>query len=216
MSRCHSGSRLRSARVSNLRHGGRRLALRRQYAPARIGSGRDGAAFRPCLEIVDGIDDPSAELFVSRTGPVSAVLFERACGEAEEFGGFLGAEEARRQNGEIGSHGSAFRGVAGGRWGSAADGDHDGEEKPASCRAKLGGPKIPHRRDLSARLRSAAMTKQFAIAASDEGAGIPEKRHYGMSVRRGLPFVATEATGVEDDPCDLLLGRSVAMSIKRA
>jgi hypothetical protein len=37
-----------------------------------------------------------------------------------------------------------------------------------------------------------------------------------MSVRRGLPFVATEVAGAKDDPCDLLLGRTVAMSIERA
>lgn len=60
------------------------------------------------------------------------------------------------------------------------------------------------------------MTKQFAIAASDESAGILEERHYGMSVRRGLPFIATEVAGAKDDPCDLLLGDAVAMSIERA
>ncbi len=37
-----------------------------------------------------------------------------------------------------------------------------------------------------------------------------------MSVRRRLPFVATEVAGAKDDPCDLLLGRAVAMSIERA
>lgn len=37
-----------------------------------------------------------------------------------------------------------------------------------------------------------------------------------MSVRRGLPFIATELAGAKDDPRDLLLGRAVAMSIERA
>lgn len=60
------------------------------------------------------------------------------------------------------------------------------------------------------------MTKQFAITARDKGAGIPEERHHGMSVRRHLPFIATEAAGAKDDPRDLLLGRAVAMSIERA
>lgn len=60
------------------------------------------------------------------------------------------------------------------------------------------------------------MTKQFAIIAFNEGAGIPEERHHGMSVRRRLPFIATEVAGAKDDPCDLLLGRAVAMRIKRA
>lgn len=60
------------------------------------------------------------------------------------------------------------------------------------------------------------MTKQFAIAAGDEGAGIPEERHHGMSVRRGLPFIATELADAKDDPRDLLLGDAVAISIKCA
>ena len=58
-------------------------------------------------------------------------------------GGFLGAQEARRENGEIGSHGWGLRELREGRWRSAADEGHDGEAGPAGCRAKAGGMKSP-------------------------------------------------------------------------
>ena len=54
------------------------------------------------------------ELAIGRASPVGAMFLQRAGGKAEEFSRFLGAQKARRQNGEIGSHGSAFRDL---RWG---------------------------------------------------------------------------------------------------
>ncbi len=57
------------------------------------------------------------------------------------------------------------------------------------------------------------MTKQFAIAASNHGAGIPEKAHDGVPCRRGLPFIAGEFSGAEDHLCDLLLGRPLPRAI---
>jgi hypothetical protein len=104
-----------------------RMALGRQHAAARIGGRGDGAALGPGLEIVDGIDDPAAELLVGRTGAVGAVLFERPRGKAQEFGGFLGAQKARRQKGHVGAHGSAFRGLKGTADDRRTNEDHDGE-----------------------------------------------------------------------------------------
>jgi len=57
------------------------------------------------------------------------------------------------------------------------------------------------------------MTKQLAIAAGDHGAGTAQQAHDGVARRRGLPFVAGEAAGVEDDLGDLLLGRASAVAI---
>ncbi len=57
------------------------------------------------------------------------------------------------------------------------------------------------------------MTKQFAIAAGNHGAGIPEQAHDGVPCRRGLPFVAGELSGVENRFCDLLLGRPLMRAI---
>lgn len=57
------------------------------------------------------------------------------------------------------------------------------------------------------------MTKQLAIAAGDHGAGTAQQAHDGVAGRRGLPFVAAETAGVEDDLGDLLLGRASAVAI---
>src|SRR5690606_35107495 len=83
----------------------------RQYAAARIGGGGDGAAVGPGAQVVHRIDDAPAELAIGGTGSVGAVLFEGAGRKAQEFSRFLGAKIARREYGEIGSHGSGLRGV---------------------------------------------------------------------------------------------------------
>lgn len=57
------------------------------------------------------------------------------------------------------------------------------------------------------------MTKQFAIAARDHGAGIPEEARDGVAGGSGLPFVTGEFADAEDDLGDLLLGRSGAISV---
>ncbi|MET3354271.1 UNVERIFIED_ORG: hypothetical protein ABID33_002182 [Xanthobacter viscosus] len=57
------------------------------------------------------------------------------------------------------------------------------------------------------------MTKQLAIAAGDHGAGTAQQAHDGVARRRGLPFVAGEPAGVEDDLGDLLLGRTIMVAI---
>ncbi len=57
------------------------------------------------------------------------------------------------------------------------------------------------------------MTKQFAIAARDHGASIPEKAHDGVPCRRSLPFIAGELSGAENRFCDLLLGRPLPRAI---
>src|SRR5690606_3375655 len=89
----------------------RLVPLGRQYAAARIGGGGDGPAVGPGLEVVDRIDDAPAELAIGGTGSVGTVLFEGAGRKAQEFGRFLCAQIARREYGEIGSHGSGLRGV---------------------------------------------------------------------------------------------------------
>ena len=60
------------------------------------------------------------------------------------------------------------------------------------------------------------MTKQFSIAARDQGAGIPEQGLDRMAARGGLPFITAEDAGAEDNLRDFLLGRSVAISIDGA
>lgn len=57
------------------------------------------------------------------------------------------------------------------------------------------------------------MTKQLAIATGDHGAGAAQQAHDGVAGRRGLPFVAGEPAGVEDDLGDFLLGRAIAVAI---
>ncbi len=57
------------------------------------------------------------------------------------------------------------------------------------------------------------MTKQFAIAAGNHGAGTPEQAHDGVPCRCGLPFVTGELSGTENRLCDLLLGRPHSIAI---
>jgi hypothetical protein len=91
------------------------VTLRGKDRTARIGGRGDGAARGPGFEIVDGIDDAAAELAIGRAGAVGPMLFEGAGGQAEKLGGFLGAQEARRENGEVGSHGWGLRELREGR-----------------------------------------------------------------------------------------------------
>lgn len=63
-------------------------------------------------------------------------------------------------------------------------------------------------------LRSAAMPKQFSIAARDHGAGIADQRLYGVASGRGLPFAAVERADSEDDLRDLAPGRAGAMTVE--
>src|SRR6185437_15748565 len=86
-------------------------ARRQDDIDARIRRRIAKSAIRPCAQIFDGVDDPAADLPVLWTGPIGAVLLERATGEAEEprrlrraqvscgegaGGGFLGHERASR------------------------------------------------------------------------------------------------------------------------
>jgi len=100
---------------------------------------------RECGRALAWIDDAAAELAIGGAGAIGPVLFESAGGQAEELGGFLGAQEAWRENGEVGSHGWGLRELREGRWRSAAGEGHDGEAGPAECRAKSGGYEIAHR-----------------------------------------------------------------------
>ncbi|MBP2277028.1 hypothetical protein H4W01_002409 [Sphingomonas sp. PL20] len=59
------------------------------------------------------------------------------------------------------------------------------------------------------------MTKQFAIAARDHGAGIREEVGHDVAGGGGLPFVTGEFADAQDHLGDLLLGCSGAMSIDR-
>lgn len=76
-----------------------------------------------------------------------------------------------------------------------------------------GGAKFAHRASRLAELWSPAMTKQFAIAAGNHGAGTSEKAHDGVPCRCGLPFVTGELSAAENHLGDLLLGRSVSFAI---
>lgn len=58
------------------------------------------------------------------------------------------------------------------------------------------------------------MTKQSTIAAPDHGAGVPQQRLDRMAGRRGLPFITVEATSIEDDLRDLLLGSTVTIAVE--
>ena len=76
------------------------MALGGQHGPgAGIGGRCLGAAIGPGLQIVQRVDDTSAELSIGGTGAVGPVLFQRAAGEAEESRGFGRAQVARRQAG---------------------------------------------------------------------------------------------------------------------
>ena len=74
-------------------------------ADAGVGGRRLGAELDPGLEVLDAIDDATAELRIARAGAVDAVLLQRANGQADEAGGLGRAQIARRQAGEIGGHG---------------------------------------------------------------------------------------------------------------
>lgn len=58
------------------------------------------------------------------------------------------------------------------------------------------------------------MTKEFAIIARNQGAGIPQQRHDGMAGRRSLPFVAVDVTGSEYDLRDVLLCSAIAGAVE--
>lgn len=58
------------------------------------------------------------------------------------------------------------------------------------------------------------MTKKFAIAARDHGAGVAQQGFDRMAGRGRLPFVAAEAADTEDDLRDFLLGHSGAHAVK--
>src|SRR5260370_42275566 len=58
-----------------------------------------GAAVGPRLQILERVDDTSAELSIGGTGTVGPVFFQRAAGETEESRGFGRAQVARRQTG---------------------------------------------------------------------------------------------------------------------
>jgi len=79
------------------------VTLGGEHGATRVRGGRHCAALGPGSEVVYCVDDAPAELAVSRAGSIGAVLLQGAGGEGEEFRGFLGAQVARRKNGEIGS-----------------------------------------------------------------------------------------------------------------
>lgn len=79
---------------------------------------------------------------------------------------------------------------------------------------EVGGAKFPQRRSRLAGLWSPPMTKQFAIAAGNHGAGIPEKTHDGVPRRCRLPFITGKLSGAEDHPGNLLLGRAGARAVR--
>ena len=215
MTRRHFGVRLRSARVTaGLRLRRKSLAFRRPDGAARVRGGSDSAARSPRLEIVDRIDDATTEFAIGWPGAVGPMLFKRSGREAEKFRRFFGAQETRRQGGEIRGHGSNFRGIRGGRRRLAVGEDHDGEVRLTSCRAILRGFKIPHQKPRLGRLALSAMTKQRAIAARDHGAGLLEQRFDCVASRGCLPVVAAEAANTEHDLRYFLLGRAVAMTVE--
>ena len=74
------------------------MALGGQHGSgAGIGRRCLGAAVGPGLQILQRVDDASAELSIGGTGAVGPVLFQRAAGEAEESRGFGRAQVSRRQ-----------------------------------------------------------------------------------------------------------------------
>ena len=68
-------------------------------AGAGIGGRGLGAAVSPGFQILQRVDDTSAELSISGTGTVGAVLFQRSAGKAEESRGFGRAQVSLRQTG---------------------------------------------------------------------------------------------------------------------
>lgn len=63
------------------------------------------------------------------------------------------------------------------------------------------------------RLRSATMTKQFAIAARDHGEAILNQIHRRVAFRRVLPVVPPHGLEPEDHLGDLALARASAVSV---
>lgn len=57
------------------------------------------------------------------------------------------------------------------------------------------------------------MTKQFAIAARDHGAGIRDKVCHDVAGGGGLPFVTGEFADAQNDLGDFLLCRSGAIPV---
>lgn len=57
--------------------------------------------------------------------------------------------------------------------------------------------------------------QQFAIAPGDHGAGTAQQPHHGVSGGRGLPLVAGELSGPEDDLGDFLLGGAGSYAVDR-
>lgn len=58
------------------------------------------------------------------------------------------------------------------------------------------------------------MTKEFAITAGNQGAGIPQQGHDGMAGRGSLPFVAVDVTNSENDLRDVLLRSAIAGAVE--
>ena len=86
-----NASRRSAARLAGGRRNVGAMALCRQHgADARVGGGRLGAPIHPGLQVLDAIDDATAELRIARAGSVDPVLLESADGKADEPGG-LGA-----------------------------------------------------------------------------------------------------------------------------
>src|SRR5690606_16664992 len=108
----------------------------------------------------------------------------RAGGQAQEFGGFLGAKKAWGDSGQVGSHRAGLRGVPGGRWFSAANGDHGGED----CWRGGGGSWVTL--ILTPRAggsRPAAMAKKSTIPAGDHRQPVLDQGGGGVAQRRCLP-----------------------------
>src|SRR5579859_8095706 len=91
-----------AARVAGGRRNVGAMALCRQHgADARVGSGRLGASIHPDLQVLDAIDDATAELRIAGSGAVDPVLLEGADGKADEPCGLGRTQIALRQAGEI-------------------------------------------------------------------------------------------------------------------
>src|SRR6185312_2455482 len=95
-----------AARLAGLFKFGSRMAPRWQHDDlAGVGCRRLGGGVDPGLQVLDAVHDAPAELRITRTRAVDAVLLKRADGEADEARGFWRAQVARRQTCEIGGHG---------------------------------------------------------------------------------------------------------------
>ena len=74
----------------------RGLHLGRQYRPLPgIGRRRLGAAVSPRFQVIDGVDNTSADLPIRRSSTVRAVLLERATGQAKIARGLRCTQESR-------------------------------------------------------------------------------------------------------------------------